>query len=279
MIASLPPMAPPGDHRMVEAFNALRQYIITNQLAGIKGGSGLPGDIETTPSGRIVRLVLPLQTGGPPPALGACCVDTFCSIQTAAACAGLGGTYQGDGTGCTPNPCLCQCHRVTTINTSYAENHYYYPCGTCTPDFGDSVSSSNTTEVLHLDCFGNLLSADCAGGSSSVCTGGYGCFCPPNEGNQCRWGTQCNGTWVNGPPGTGCHMDNVCTDYNCNHCAIGCNCYPCPYGTLVCVPRPECNAGGNDCYVFTWLNESHTAWCWRSLGYCNQVSTVIEPCP
>lgn len=36
---------------------------------------------------------------------GACCVDGVCSIQTETDCTGLGGTYQGDGTDCDPNPC------------------------------------------------------------------------------------------------------------------------------------------------------------------------------
>ncbi len=39
---------------------------------------------------------------------GACCVGTDCSITTEAACDDLGGTYQGNGTVCDPNPC-CEC--------------------------------------------------------------------------------------------------------------------------------------------------------------------------
>ncbi len=37
--------------------------------------------------------------------VGACCNGTSCSIQTAAFCSTVGGTYQGDGSGCTPSPC------------------------------------------------------------------------------------------------------------------------------------------------------------------------------
>ncbi len=36
---------------------------------------------------------------------GACCIGTDCSITTEAACIEAGGTYQGDGTVCVPNPC------------------------------------------------------------------------------------------------------------------------------------------------------------------------------
>ncbi|MBN2563772.1 MAG: hypothetical protein JXQ75_22875, partial [Phycisphaerae bacterium] len=40
------------------------------------------------------------------PSDGACCfADGSCSVETAADCATAGGTYQGNGTSCTPNPC------------------------------------------------------------------------------------------------------------------------------------------------------------------------------
>ncbi len=42
----------------------------------------------------------------PPAQVGACCLPSGnCSITTAAECATLGGTFQGVGTSCTPNPC------------------------------------------------------------------------------------------------------------------------------------------------------------------------------
>jgi spore coat protein A len=42
----------------------------------------------------------------PPPASGACCQpDGTCQVMTSAACTTAGGTYQGNGTDCTPNPC------------------------------------------------------------------------------------------------------------------------------------------------------------------------------
>ncbi len=37
---------------------------------------------------------------------GACCQGDTCSIETPANCTTLGGTYQGDGTTCSPNPCV-----------------------------------------------------------------------------------------------------------------------------------------------------------------------------
>jgi len=40
-----------------------------------------------------------------PPVTGACCVGATCTVMTAADCTAGGGTYQGDDTTCTPNPC------------------------------------------------------------------------------------------------------------------------------------------------------------------------------
>jgi hypothetical protein len=45
---------------------------------------------------------------GPPIPTGACCIDGVCSITTEQSCIDSGGTYQGDGTDCDPNPCACQ---------------------------------------------------------------------------------------------------------------------------------------------------------------------------
>lgn len=59
-------------------------------------------------------------TGGiippPPIPMGACCIDGECSITTESNCMNMGGEYQGDDTGCAPNPCEggCPCcHDVT----------------------------------------------------------------------------------------------------------------------------------------------------------------------
>jgi hypothetical protein len=37
---------------------------------------------------------------------GGCCQATVCSIETPADCTTLGGAYEGDGTSCSPNPCV-----------------------------------------------------------------------------------------------------------------------------------------------------------------------------
>ncbi len=39
---------------------------------------------------------------------GACClINGVCEVLTETACIALNGDYQGDGTSCDPNPCLC----------------------------------------------------------------------------------------------------------------------------------------------------------------------------
>ncbi len=39
------------------------------------------------------------------PCMGACCIAGLCSILTPANCLSFGGSYQGDGTDCDPDPC------------------------------------------------------------------------------------------------------------------------------------------------------------------------------
>lgn len=75
---------------------------------------------------------------------GGCCLSGgACSVLTPAACATAGGTYQGDGTGCSPNPCqqfgaCCfasgQCISETAANC-FAYNGLYQGNGTvCVPN-------------------------------------------------------------------------------------------------------------------------------------------------
>jgi spore coat protein A len=60
---------------------------------------------------------------------GGCCQGSTCTVQTPAACLALPGTYQGDGTSCSPNPCI-----VTT--------------GAC------CANSGTCTEVTQATCTG-----------------------------------------------------------------------------------------------------------------------------
>jgi len=74
---------------------------------------------------------------------GACCENGACTVMTQAACIASGGTYQGNGTDCSPNPCppptgACCTSNVCTIVTQAsctAGGGTYQGNGTdCTPD-------------------------------------------------------------------------------------------------------------------------------------------------
>jgi spore coat protein A len=75
---------------------------------------------------------------------GACCTGTTCQVLTSADCALAGGSYQGDGTVCTPNPCsvptgaCCQtngtCTEGTATQCAGAGGTYQGDGTTCTPN-------------------------------------------------------------------------------------------------------------------------------------------------
>ncbi len=57
---------------------------------------------------------------------GACCVDTDCTIETQTDCESMGGNYQGDGTTCDPDPCA-GCRGSTVLALSLVGGY----CATC----------------------------------------------------------------------------------------------------------------------------------------------------
>ncbi len=72
---------------------------------------------------------------------GGCCQGSTCTVETPAACTGLGGVYQGDGTTCSPNPCVVvtgaccasngTCSEVTASACSAAGGAYQGDGSTC----------------------------------------------------------------------------------------------------------------------------------------------------
>jgi hypothetical protein len=77
-----------------------------------------PGSLYAHPDGCIPLYTSPVPGQGvlvanlvsaseePFPGQGACCLDTRCSILVSSDCLGEGGIYQGDGSVCTPDPCV-----------------------------------------------------------------------------------------------------------------------------------------------------------------------------
>jgi spore coat protein A len=72
--------------------------IQTTKRFGTRESAGSTGGVSWKP-----RLVINYT---PQVIAGACCQGPACSLQTQAACLGLPGAYQGNGTTCSPNPCF-----------------------------------------------------------------------------------------------------------------------------------------------------------------------------
>ena len=105
----------------------------------------------------------------PPAGTGACCEnDGTCSILTLSDCNGLGGSFEGEGTSCTPNPCpqptgaCCfgdgSCLIQTAADCASGSGIYQgddTTCNPCTPFTGACCENDGTCSVLTLsDCNG-----------------------------------------------------------------------------------------------------------------------------
>jgi hypothetical protein len=109
----------------------------------------------------------------PPPTTGACCVSIDCSITTETNCTEMGGTYQGDGTECDPNPCIERCgfidcdgilgYRTRTTVVEWTASNPAASCGDC------STSGSYTTIEQYNDEFCITPTISCEGASSIDC--------------------------------------------------------------------------------------------------------------
>src|SRR5438477_2679657 len=98
---------------------------------------------------------------GPVTPTGACCVGEVCSITTAAACADLGGDYQGDGTPCDPNPCLFTC---SDAEVTAAISFTFTGGGTCHGGFcGNSCSETFGDTRTPVDNEWTWIQATCGG--------------------------------------------------------------------------------------------------------------------
>jgi len=106
---------------------------------GTRESTGSTGGVTWKP--RLVVNYTPLV------ASGACCQGPGCTLQTSAACLALPGTYQGNGTSCSPNPC-------------------FVPTGAC------CANNGTCSEVSQAACTG---AGGTYQGDGAVCAGTY---CP-----------------------------------------------------------------------------------------------------
>jgi hypothetical protein len=92
---------------------------------------------------------------------GACCEGTVCSVKPQCQCQGAGKVFQGVGTVCTPNPCLCvryQCCRTdlpqTRTQNVRGTTYYCYQC--------DQYPAGTTAEAANSMCSGTLKCGICS---------------------------------------------------------------------------------------------------------------------
>ena len=68
----------------------------THPIVGLSEGNGLPPDYFPSD----------MSAYGPCTPPGACCNGTTCEVMYQSDCVAAGGVFKGEGTGCTPNPCV-----------------------------------------------------------------------------------------------------------------------------------------------------------------------------
>ncbi len=154
---------------------------------------------------------------------GACCQGDSCSIETQAECLAAGGEYLGDGTYCTPNPCVGACCDGVTCSIESEEDcatsgGLYLGTGTeCDPNFcaGACCLGTSCDLTTEADCStmggdfkgygttcsdGLCMGACCEDDSCSIMSeadciaaaGDYrgdGTDCTPNPCGQLCWAT------------------------------------------------------------------------------------------
>jgi hypothetical protein len=156
------------------------------------------------PTGDQDAFVLTVTTGGVAPISGACCsVNNTCALSTSAACVG---TYQGDGSTCSPNPCSA-------------------PTGAC------CLPSGTCTVTTQLGCAGTYQ------GDGSGCTPNP---CPQAIGACCAASGACSIQTVTACQAAGGTFRGLGTDCNPNLCpqptGVCCRGATCAGG----VPQAQC---------------------------------------
>jgi spore coat protein A len=103
---------------------------------------------NTNAANRPVLIVDYTPSGEP---TGACCYSGTCGVMTAAQCASLSGTYRGDGSSCTPDPCGGGGSPDSLVAQASADNTLYEDAaGSLSNGLGTKMilSRSNQTSLL-----------------------------------------------------------------------------------------------------------------------------------
>ncbi len=157
---------------------------------------------------------------------GACCVGSNCSVLTQAQCSSAGGSYNGDDSSCSGDPCGggggCPAGEIEDCN------------GNCCPEgwVADGFCDDGTYVWNGVAIYLNCDEFNCDGGDCTDCGGGGGC--PAGEIEDCN-GNCCPDYWV---------ADGYCDDgtYEWNGVAIYLNCdeFNCDGGDCT-----DCGGGGD----------------------------------
>ncbi len=220
--------------------------------------------------------------GGDP--TGACCVGTSCTVETEADCSAAGGTYNGDGSSCTGDPCDgggCQAgYSEDCVGTCFEDAVYTDWVGDGFCDDGAYIPSDygyggpegvaiwlNCDEFncdggdCNCDGGGDPTGACCVGSSCTVETeancsaaggtyNGDGSSC---NGDPCGGGGGCEAGWTEDCQGT-CFPDYVYESWvGDGYCDDGAyipadyGCDECPAGVAIWLNCDEFNCDGGDC--------------------------------
>ena len=109
---------------------------------------------------------------------GACCVGATCTVLTSVQCAAQSGTYQGDGTTCSPNPCVGACCVGATCTLQLEAD-----CLTLTGTFRGYGTTCTPNPCVGACCVAGVctdaqLAADCATANGDYL--GDGTYCSAN---------------------------------------------------------------------------------------------------
>ncbi len=182
---------------------------------------------------------------GPPIPTGACCYGTTCNVVSGVYCAITGGTYHGDGSPCSPNPCA-------EPSTSRC----------CLPD----QSCADLTEADCTTAGGTSIPGTSCDDSACTCCTILSAFTPPcsDDDGNCWTGQACEGSEV---PCTGeiVPCDSLWLTFT-QYCADTCSqCAEAHYDPLTCEL-----SGSGDC--------SEPSPCGIGAGTSNTVSNPYIPC-
>lgn len=162
------------------------------------------------------------QDGGP---MGACCFGDDCIEATEKACAGEGGSYNGNGTECHPEACQGPPVGACCLGDDCLELTKKH----CDAEQGEF--NGEGTECHAEACHGPSVGACCLGDDCLELTKEH---CGAEQGEFNGEGTECHPEACQGPPVGACCLGDDCLELTKEHCdaeqgkfnGVGSECHP-----------------------------------------------------